>query len=181
MNEPCDFLHQLHGTLVLLWTDDNFIDAGEDSILWVDKQLDNRFDCRGLEWLIEGPDLDYIGMQMFQTEKFTALCLEIYIKKTLDILGQMDSNTTTATPICKPIDGNSKKLSPAGVKQYMVAIGCFGWMSNTCPEGGSRSFRHLMIGSSGSSKKWRKLKKVAEARSSRKKRKEENFSQSVQK
>ena len=30
-------------------------------------------------------------------------------------------------------------------------------------EGGSRSFRHLMIGSSRSSKKWRKLQKVAEA------------------
>ena len=36
-------------------------------------------------------------------------------------------------------------------------------------EGGSRSFRHLTIGSRASSKKWRKLKKVAEARSSRKK------------
>ena len=132
-NEPCAFLHALHDALVLLWTDDNFIDAEEDSILWTNNQLDTRFDCRGLEWLIhKGPDLDYIGMQMFQTEKFTALCLEIYIKKTLDILGQMKSSTTADTPICKPIDGDSKKLDAAGVRLYMVAIGSFGWMANTC-------------------------------------------------
>ena len=82
---------------------------------------------RGLEWLIhKGPDLDYIGMQMFQTEKFTALCLETYIKETLDILGQMNSSTTADTPICKPIDGDSKKLDAAGVRLYMVAIGPFG-------------------------------------------------------
>ena len=51
-------------------------------------------------------------------------------------------------------------------------------------EGGSRSFHHLMLGPSRSSKKWRKLQEVAEARSSRrekKKRRRKEFSQNVPK
>ena len=50
------------------------------------------------------------------------------------------------------------------------------------PEGGSRSFRHLMLGPSRSFKKWRKLQDVAEARSSRREReRKREFSQNVQK
>ena len=86
-NEPCAFLHEIQDILILLWTDDNFIDAEEAEIKWTDEKLDSRFDCTNLEVLSPGIELDYIGMQMFQTEKFTALCLTDYIRKTLMILG----------------------------------------------------------------------------------------------
>ena len=64
-NEPCAFLNELIDALVLLWTDDNFIDTEEDAIAWTDEKLDSRFDCTGLEILSPGIELDYVGMQIY--------------------------------------------------------------------------------------------------------------------
>jgi hypothetical protein len=133
-NEPCAFLNELIDALVLLWTDDNFIDAEEDAFAWTDEKLDSRFDCTGLEVLSPGIELDYVGMQMFQTHKFTALCLTNYIMKTLKILGLNDSTKTASTPINQQInvDGLSPALNDLDIKQFMIAVGSFGWMANTC-------------------------------------------------
>ena len=131
-NEPCAFLNTINDTLVLLWTDDNFIDAEEDEITLIAEQLNTRFDCKGLEILSPGIELDYIGMQLFQTQKHTALCLETYIHKTLEILGLNNSTTTAHTPICKPIDGTSNILTGEHVRLFPTAVGSFGWMANTC-------------------------------------------------
>jgi hypothetical protein len=71
---------------------------------------------------------------MFQTHKFTALCLTSYIMKTLKILGLNDSTKTTSTPFNQQInvDGLSPALNDLDTKQFMVAVGSFGWMANTC-------------------------------------------------
>jgi hypothetical protein len=132
MNEPCAFLNEVRDILVLLWTDDNYIDAEEDEVKFTDEKLDGRFDCTGLEILMPSTEIDYVGMQMFQTIKFTGLCLEKYIEKTLLILGLADSSKTARTPICQPIDTESALLTGDFLRLYPTAIGCFGWMANTC-------------------------------------------------
>ena len=94
MNEPCAFLNEIRGILMLLWTDGNYIDAEEDEVKFTDEKLDGRFDCTELEILMPGTEIDYAGMQMFQNIKFTGLCLETYIEKTPLILGLADSSKT---------------------------------------------------------------------------------------
>ena len=36
-NEPCAFLHEIQDILILLWTDDDFIDAEDAEIKWTDE------------------------------------------------------------------------------------------------------------------------------------------------
>ena len=67
-----------------------------------------------------------------QTDTHTVLYLQKYIQQTLKILGESDSNTTAETPICKPIETNSEPLKGEHLKKYATAVGCFGWMANTC-------------------------------------------------
>ena len=131
-NEPSAFYEELYDALVLLWTDDNFMDAEEQEIKWIDSQLDHRFKCQDIEWLSPGKELDYIGMQLFQTKTHTRYCLEKYVEMTLKTLGQDSRKHMCPTPISKPVDTDSPKLTGHKAKLFSVAVGCFGWMPNTC-------------------------------------------------
>ena len=131
-NEPCAFHHEDSDSLVLLYTDDNFIDADEEDINWTSDQLDKRFMCKDAEWLSTGEELDCLGMQLFQTQGHTGFYLQTYIEKTLKILGLDKSNQTCRTPICKDIDDDSMPLTGDRLRLYATAIGSFGWMANTC-------------------------------------------------
>ena len=95
---------------------------------------------------------------------------------------KLESQAVTVWPAC---GGSANRTHVAPSALYCGKAGGIGedttQRAATCttnvPEGGSRSFRHLTIGSRASSKKWRKLQEVAEARSSRrKKRKKESLS-----
>ena len=131
-NEPCAFHDDESDALVLLYTDDNFLDAEEGDVDWTCEQLDDRFMCRDAEWLAPGNDLDCLGMQLFQTDSHTGYYLENYILKTLEILGMSQSKKIARTPICKDIDPGSAPLTGERLRLYPTAVGCFGWMSNTC-------------------------------------------------
>ena len=131
-NEPCAFYDEASDALVLLYTDDNFMDADEEDIKWTSDQLDDRFMCRDIEWLHSGTELDCLGMQLFQSEHFTGYHLQKYIAKTLSILKMGDTKTTCRTPINKDIDRSSAPLTGEQLCLFPTAVGCFGWMSNTC-------------------------------------------------
>ena len=131
-NEPCAFHGENSDSLVLLYTDDNFIDADEGDIKWTAEQLDDRFDCKDIEWLQPGVEIDCLGMQLFQTDDFTGFHLEKYIHKTLGILGLSEKKQIHRTPIANDIDGNSTPLKGEKLRLYPTAVGCFGWMANTC-------------------------------------------------
>ena len=88
---------------MLLWTE-------EAEIKWTDEKLDSSFDCTNLQVLSPGIELEYIGMHMFQTDKFTALCLTDYVQKALMILGLAVSTATAKTLICKSINIESPAL-----------------------------------------------------------------------
>ena len=131
-NEPCAFHHKGSDSLVLLYTDDNFIDADEENISWTSDQLDKRFMCKGAEWLSTNEELDCLGMQLFQTTGYTGYYLQKYIEKTLQIFKLDGSNETCRTSISKNIDGNSAALTGERLSLYPTAIRSFGWMANTC-------------------------------------------------
>ena len=109
-----------------------YIDAEEDEVNFTDEKLDGRFDCTELETLMPGTEIDYVGIQMFQTIKFTGLCLETYTEKTLLIRGSVDSSKTAITPIYQPVDTESDPLTVNFLRLYSTAIGCLGRMANTC-------------------------------------------------
>ena len=71
MNEPCTFLNEIRDILILLLTDDNYVDVEEAEVNFTDEKLDGRLDCTKLEILMPGTEIDYVGMQMFQTIKLT--------------------------------------------------------------------------------------------------------------
>ena len=131
-NEPCAFHEELSDALVLLYIDDNFMDAEEHDIEWTANQLDDRFMCKDIEWLSPGKEIDCLGMQLFQTSNFTGFHLEKYIMKTLQVLGLSESYRTARTPISKEIDGESPPLQGDKLRLFPTAVGCFGWMANTC-------------------------------------------------
>jgi hypothetical protein len=131
-NEPSAFLDEDSNALVLLYTDDNFMDAQKDEIHELDQALDDRFACKDIEMLTNNNELDYLGLQLFQTNTHTGFYLEKYIIKTLQILNLHERTTTCPTPIIKPIDGDSKALTDNRLKLYPTAVGCLGWMANTC-------------------------------------------------
>ena len=80
-------MKNLSDALVLLYIDDNFMDAEEHDIEWTANQLDDRFMCKDIEWLSPGKEIDCLGMQLFQTSNFTGFHLEKYIMKTLQSVG----------------------------------------------------------------------------------------------
>ena len=131
-NEPCAFYDEVSDALVLLYTDDNFMDADEEDINWTSNQLDERFMCRDIEWLQPETELDCLGMQLFQSEHFTGYHLQKYVTKTLSILKMDNITTTCRTPINKDIDRSSTPLTGEKLRLFPTAVGCFGWMSNTC-------------------------------------------------
>ena len=131
-NEPSAFYDEDADTLALLYTDDNFFDAEEQDVLKINHKLEDRFDCKDIEWLEQDSELDYLGLQLFQTRTFTGFCLEKYILKTLNILGVADQTKTCPTPISQPIDNSTAPLTGQKLKLFPTAVGCFGWMANTC-------------------------------------------------
>ena len=86
-NEPCAFHDESSDALVLLYVDDNFMDVEEHDIEWTAKQLDVRFMCKDVEWLSPGKEIDCLGMQMFQTSKFTGFYLQKYVMKDFTDIG----------------------------------------------------------------------------------------------
>ena len=130
-NEPCAFLQEVRDVLSLLWTDDNMIDGEEDDIQWTSDLLDERFKCQATEWLVVGTDVDYLGMEVFLDSLYIGLCMQKYITKTLVLLDLSDI-AIKDTPMTEPIDTDSEPLVGSMITLFMTAVGCLGWLVNTC-------------------------------------------------
>lgn len=55
---PSAFYAEDTDTLMLLYTDDNFYDAEEADIVKINNLLEDRFECKDIEWLEPGAELD---------------------------------------------------------------------------------------------------------------------------
>ena len=117
---------------MLLYTDDNFYDAEEADIVNINNLLEDRFECKDIKWLEPGAELDYLGLQLFQTSTHTGYYHEKYILKALQIIGVPEQAGKCSTSISKQIDDSTPALTGHKLKLFATAVGCFGWMSNTC-------------------------------------------------
>jgi hypothetical protein len=130
-NEPCAFWEPNRDLLALLYVDDVYEDGEEDDIVWSTDNLATRFKCKDTEWLTPSDPLDYLGMYITQDEHYTYMSMERYILDTVRLLGY-ESLPTASTPICDDIDAATEPLNSQDQKHFMTAVGCLGWLVNTC-------------------------------------------------
>lgn len=145
-NEPCVFLQPDRDLLCLLYVDDTFADGEQEDIEWISELMDERFECKELEWLVPLKPMDYLGMDIQHDENYTYLSMYRYIRSALTALG-FDGLAVKDTPMTKSIDSTSPALSSASRRQFMTACGCLGWLVNTvridCSYAYSRITQHM--------------------------------------
>ena len=107
------------------------IDGEEDDIQWTSDLLDERFKRQATEWLVVGTDVDYLGMEVFLDSLYIGLCMQKYITKTLLLLDLSDI-AIKDTPMTEPIDTDSEPLVGSMITLFMTAVGCPGWLVDTC-------------------------------------------------
>ena len=130
-NERSAFYHEECDLLNLSYVDDNFMDGEEDSILWASALLEDRFDCKELEWLEpNATPLDYLGMELTMNTLRTDIGMEAYITNCLEVLG-WENCKPARTPMDRHIDSDSPALSPDKVTKFFTANGFLGWLSST--------------------------------------------------
>ena len=131
-NEPCAFLNAVHSNLVdILFVDDNLFDGEEEDINWIDSKMDERFDCKGLEWLEPGPPLDHLGMDLSMDNEYTYICMSTYIDKCLEALKWNDVKIRDR-PMASEIDPDSPLLEGLAKRKYLTGVGMAGWLEETC-------------------------------------------------
>ena len=86
------FYHPERDLLVLLYVDDCLIDAFEGDIVWFVEQMNDRFECKEVEWLTVNNPLDRLGMLILMDNQNVYLLMEPYIERMLSDLG------TTCSP-----------------------------------------------------------------------------------
>ena len=129
-NEPCVFYHPDRDLLVVLYVDDCLADGQEEDITWIFDLMDERFACKDAEWLDIDSPLDYLGMDISMDQEYIYLSMAKYIDTALELLGWTELKPVS-TPINQPVDPDSKALKAEQRQQFMTAMGCLGWLSNT--------------------------------------------------
>ena len=129
-NERCCFLHPTRDLLALLYVDDCLEDGEEDDVNWLSNQLDERFDCKDLEYLNVGDPLDYLGITITLDDKYLYTSMGDYIRKCVKIL-EWEHLKPVGTPMNGPITYDSPLLGPEMARKALTAIGMAGWLSMT--------------------------------------------------
>ena len=135
--DKCAFHHEQNDIANLLWVDDDLIDGNEDDILWASNKLDDRFDCKDLDWIEpNGPKVDYLGMELSQDDTHTYLSMCSYIAKCIAAVAIMigvspDKFTPCNTPMTQQIDPDSPRLDPMMSKHMYTMCGFIGWLQLT--------------------------------------------------
>ena len=131
MNEPSIFCNPQTDLLALVYVDDNFYDGEEDAIYHAAERLDDRFDCKDLEWVsIDGTQSDYIGMELSVKGEHVTSSMVKYTLAAIDKLN-LGKLTHFKTPISTDVDFGSKLIPSDQCKTYMTGIGIAGWFANT--------------------------------------------------
>ena len=128
-NEPCVFHHPERDLIILLYVDDLLCDGLKEDIDWIFDLIGDRFECKDCEWLEQDTVLDYLGMELYMDGEKLYLTMETYIDNTLEALGLADIKTRES-PIDRPIE-DSPLLDPSMHRQFLVGMGCIGWLVNT--------------------------------------------------
>ena len=70
-------------------------------------------------------------MEVFLDSQYIGLCMQKYIIKTLELL-KLSDIAIADTPMTEPIDTDSELLTGSMITLFMTAVGCLGWLVNTC-------------------------------------------------
>jgi len=130
-NEKSIFYHDEHDVLDLTFVDDNYLDGEEGDIEWASGILEDRFDCKELEWIhFDNIPLDYLGMEMAMTNERCTISMEVYITNCLEILCWSELRSVK-TPIVMDIDASSEPLVDSEKAKFHTGLGFLGWLSMT--------------------------------------------------
>ena len=77
-NEKCCFHEPDKDLLSVLYVDDCLGEGEEDDISWLFDKLDDRFDCKGAEWLDPNSSIDYLGMTVSQDDTYLYMSMSDY-------------------------------------------------------------------------------------------------------
>jgi hypothetical protein len=130
MNEKSGFYHKGRDWLILLYVDDIWMDGNQEDVEWFGDQIGNRFECKDIEWLTEGSPIDYLGMELNITPTHIHMSMPKYIKPFLEMM-----NMTNCSTVSTPLPGDiipKTLLTGRAIVKFMMAVGCIGWMAQTC-------------------------------------------------
>ena len=130
-NEKAVFYHDELDLLILVYVDDNYMDAEEDSIHAGSEMLSDRFDCKELEWLnADMQPLDYLGMELLMSSYRMYVSMEKYIHYCLEALGWTKVKTARI-PIAAAIDGSTPALDAGDNNLFHRGLGFLSWLNMT--------------------------------------------------
>ena len=128
-NEPCVFYHPVRDLVVLVYVDDVLADGFEDDIKWFFKEMDNRFACKGDEWLSPKNPLDFLGIEVSMDQERLYLTMVDFTEKTLKAM-DMEECPIASRPIVQEII-DMEPLAQDLMRKFMTGVGCVGWLVNT--------------------------------------------------
>jgi site-specific DNA-cytosine methylase len=129
-NEACVFYHPDRDLLLVTYVDDVLIDSDEEHIMWFNIELNQRFECKEIEWLSNEHSIDFLGMDIIMDSNRIYISMENYINKMLTAL-EMNNLRPATCPIIEPIDGSSEPLPPHLRRKFMTGNGMLGWLVST--------------------------------------------------
>ena len=147
-NHKSVYYNKQKDLLMLTYVDDLMLDGHKSPVIWCDKKIDSRFDCKPLEILVAGSSIDFIGMEVIMTIDRIYISMEAYIEKMVRELTEMGlvlCKREVSMPLTGPInvDGDSPSLSPKDTRLLLTGNGCCAWLSQTVRVDGSHSFSRV--------------------------------------
>jgi hypothetical protein len=146
-NEPSVYYHRGRDLLMVLYTDDQFVDGYRDDIEWYYSLLRQRFRIKEPQWLEPGKSIDHLGVQMFLTDSHVYLSMERYIRS-MDVVLQRVGKVIPRrrTPISPKLEISGEGLRPLShdkARFFSRALGMCSWLSSTVRLDGRYAFSRI--------------------------------------
>ena len=144
-NEPSVYYHRGRDLLMVLYTDDQFVDGYREDIDWYYGLLRARFRIKEPQWLSPGASLDHLGVQMFMTDSHMYLSMERYIQS-MDVVLQRAGKLIPRrrTPISPKLEiTDLRPLNHDKARFFSRALGMCSWLSSTVRLDGRYAFSRI--------------------------------------
>jgi len=144
-NEPSVYYHRGRDLLMVLYTDDQFVDGYREDIDWYYSLLRARFRIKEPQWLSPGASLDHLGVQMFMTDSHVYLSMERYIQS-MDVVLQRAGKLIPRrrTPISPKLEiTDLRPLNHDKARFFSRALGMCSWLSSTVRLDGRYAFSRI--------------------------------------
>ena len=144
-NEPSVYYHRGRDLLMVLYTDDQFVDGYREDIEWYYSLLRARFRIKEPQWLSPGESLDHLGVQIFMTDSHLYLSMERYIQS-MDVVLQRAGKIIPRrrTPISPRLEiTDLRPLNHDKARFFSRALGMCSWLSSTVRLDGRYAFSRI--------------------------------------